>query len=74
MEKKERGLSSKMLSPCVSICKMDTKNNACVGCFRTRAEIASWSSMSEADQLELMKILSQRRTASASDNRRRSFR
>lgn len=35
------------MSPCVSVCRMDSVHNACLGCLRTREEIAAWASMDE---------------------------
>ena len=55
-------LSSKLPSPCISVCEMDPSDGVCMGCYRTRAEIASWRSMDEADQLQLLEILRERRS------------
>lgn len=54
---------AKSLSPCVAVCQMDPLDRVCLGCYRTREEIASWCSMSEADQRALLGILSERRAA-----------
>jgi len=48
-------------SPCISVCQMDPQDGVCVGCYRTRAEIAAWRSMSQDDQLVLLDILQDRR-------------
>jgi predicted Fe-S protein YdhL (DUF1289 family) len=40
-------------SPCNSICKLD-KNNVCIGCKRTIAEIASWSSLSNSEKQKII--------------------
>ena len=61
-------------SPCVSVCQMDTQDGVCVGCFRTRAEIAAWRSMSRDDQLVLLDILRDRRARSTGIVRRPSGR
>ena len=50
---------------------MDPADGVCLGCYRTRAEIASWLSMDEADQLILLDILSERRAAVIGAKRRR---
>mgnify|MGYP001253345662 FL=1 len=55
----------KLLSPCVSVCQMDAFDGICVGCFRTRAEIAAWGSMSQDDQMRLLDILRDRRAMAA---------
>ena len=42
----ERSLRSPgVLSPCVSVCRMDASAELCVGCYRTLDEIAQWSTM-----------------------------
>ncbi len=61
---------TKLPSPCVSICQMDAQDEMCLGCFRTRAEIATWQSMDQDDQLLLLEILRDRR-AEATGVRRR---
>ncbi len=60
----------KLPSPCVSICQLDAQDEMCVGCFRTRAEIASWSSMDHDDQMLLLDILRDRRSAATGVHRR----
>ncbi len=35
-------------SPCVNVCRMNPHTGLCEGCLRTIAEIAQWSSASEA--------------------------
>lgn len=32
-----------MLSPCISVCRMDASTGWCEGCLRTLDEIAGWS-------------------------------
>ncbi len=55
--------TAKLPSPCISVCQMDPSDGICLGCYRTRGEIASWRSMDQKDQLKLLDILSQRRAA-----------
>ena len=55
--------ASNLRSPCISVCQMDPVDGVCVGCHRTRIEIAAWGSMCESDQLKLLDILSERRAA-----------
>ena len=50
---------------------MDLADGVCIGCYRTRAEIASWCSMDEADHLTLLDILSERRAAATGAKRLR---
>ena len=61
----------KLPSPCVSVCQIDALDGVCVGCYRTRAEIATWGSMDQDDQMLLLDILRDRR-AKATGVRRRS--
>ena len=63
--------AAKLPSPCISVCQMDPLNGVCLGCYRTRGEIASWRSMDEADQLKLLDILSERRAVATGAKRRR---
>lgn len=50
----ERSLRSPaVLSPCVSVCRMDTRSRLCAGCYRTLDEIAQWSVMTELSKAEV---------------------
>ena len=54
-------------SPCVKICELD-QDGVCVGCGRTRAEIAGWMSMSDAEKAQVVERADKRKRAmSASD-------
>ena len=44
-------------SPCVKVCVIHPDPEICVGCFRTRAEIAGWSRMSPEARREIMAAL-----------------
>jgi len=48
-------------SPCNSVCRIDGRSGWCLGCRRTIAEIAAWSTLSEADKRALCEALPQRR-------------
>lgn len=48
-------------SPCVKICELD-RNDVCVGCGRTRAEIAGWTAMSEAQKAKVVELAEKRRS------------
>jgi predicted Fe-S protein YdhL (DUF1289 family) len=37
-------------SPCVGVCKIDDDTGFCLGCARTRTEVAAWPSLSEPAQ------------------------
>lgn len=34
-------------SPCTGVCRIDERSGWCVGCARTLAEIAAWSTLSD---------------------------
>ncbi len=48
-------------SPCVKICELD-REDVCVGCGRTRAEIAAWMSMSELQKAKVVELAEKRRS------------
>ncbi|PTX52304.1 hypothetical protein IQ03_01094 [Gemmobacter caeni] len=50
-----------ILSPCVRTCRL--LNEVCVGCGRTRAEIALWTRMTEAERDAVMSRLDQQGSA-----------
>jgi predicted Fe-S protein YdhL (DUF1289 family) len=37
-------------SPCIGVCQLDGRTQACIGCGRTIDEIAAWSSLSEEER------------------------
>ena len=41
-------------SPCTKICVLDDVTGLCQGCGRTRAEIAAWGMMGEAERQAIM--------------------
>ena len=47
-------------SPCTKVCILDERAGLCVGCGRTREEIALWGSMPEARRLAIMATLEAR--------------
>ncbi len=49
-------------SPCVKICELDA-HDVCVGCGRTRGEIAGWTSMSDAQKAKVVEVAALRRSA-----------
>ena len=70
----EKPEANKVLSPCISVCEMDALEGICVGCYRTRAEIAKWGSMDQDDQILLLDILRERRAKATGVPRRASRR
>lgn len=49
-----------MRSPCIQVCRIDEQSGWCIGCGRTLTEIASWGSVSEAQQAEIWRQLPER--------------
>ena len=52
-----------VLSPCISICKMDSNTGLCEGCLRTIDEIARWAQMNDNQKRAVWQGLSLRRPA-----------
>lgn len=50
-------------SPCVSICSMNAATGLCEGCFRTRGEIAAWSSAGNDGKRRIWNTIGQRMDA-----------
>ena len=47
-------------TPCVKICVVDPETGFCIGCGRTRMEIAGWISMAPAERHTIMESLPER--------------
>jgi predicted Fe-S protein YdhL (DUF1289 family) len=47
-------------TPCVNICLLDDESGLCIGCGRTRGEIARWIDMTPAARRAIMAALPQR--------------
>ena len=50
-------------SPCVAVCAMNPLIGQCIGCFRTREEIAAWIRLSDTERDAIMRELPARRAA-----------
>ena len=50
-------------SPCIAVCQLDPKSGQCLGCFRTTDEIGIWPTASDAERLEILGRLKDRRRA-----------
>ena len=48
-------------SPCTKLCTMDAQDRYCLGCARTRAEIAAWWTLSDAEKRAVLAALPARR-------------
>jgi predicted Fe-S protein YdhL (DUF1289 family) len=57
-------------TPCVNICVVDRETSQCIGCGRTRVEIADWLNMSAAERRDVMTLLPDR-LANLTKNRKR---
>lgn len=44
----EYGEAARVMSPCVLVCTLDIATGWCLGCGRTDAEIAEWSTVDDA--------------------------
>jgi uncharacterized protein len=50
-----------METPCINVCVIDAASGLCLGCYRTRDEIAGWSHMAPEGRRRLMANLASRR-------------
>ena len=57
-------------SPCVGICQLDLTADLCIGCFRTRDEVAVWGAASDEVKYEILARTRERRIASKERNSR----
>jgi predicted Fe-S protein YdhL (DUF1289 family) len=48
-------------SPCVSLCRIDRDSELCVGCLRTRDEIAAWRDADDAFRRAVWIAIAERR-------------
>lgn len=50
-------------SPCKLICQLDLKTSLCLGCGRSREEIARWTRLTDAQRRSIMQELDARMEA-----------
>jgi hypothetical protein len=62
--------TSEIETPCVKICVVDPETGFCIGCGRTRSEIAGWLAMTAPERRGIMLGLSER-VASLTQRKRR---
>jgi uncharacterized protein len=62
--------SQEIETPCVNVCVVDPESGFCIGCGRTRSEIAGWVAMSAAERREVMAGL-EARVETLTRNKRR---
>jgi uncharacterized protein len=63
-----------METPCVKLCVVDPVTGFCIGCGRTRLEVASWLDFSPQERRQVMAGLDQRMRALTASHRRRGGR
>ncbi len=61
-------------SPCISICELDAVSGYCIGCLRTREEIAIWGRADSSTRLEILDKLRDRLAESGGGRRRETKR
>jgi len=47
-------------TPCVKVCVIDPETGFCIGCGRTRGEIAGWLALSPVERRSVMETLPER--------------
>jgi hypothetical protein len=47
-------------TPCIKVCVVDPETGFCIGCGRTRMEIAGWLGMADAERRTIMDALPER--------------
>lgn len=57
-------VSEKVGSPCVSICALDERD-ICIGCQRTGDEILRWTTMTNDERREVLRLVAEREKAVA---------
>jgi hypothetical protein len=51
--------SDKVRSPCVSICALD-EHDICIGCHRSGDEILRWTSMTNQERRDVLRLVAER--------------
>lgn len=51
---------SEIVTPCIKICVVDPQTGFCIGCGRTRPEIAGWIAMPPEERSRVMEGLPER--------------
>ncbi|MEQ1803687.1 MAG: DUF1289 domain-containing protein [Gammaproteobacteria bacterium] len=65
-EPREAETASAIESPCTKVCVVDSENGLCIGCGRSLAEIAAWSTLSEQERRRIISALKQVRAGNGS--------
>jgi len=53
-------MSRSLTTPCIHVCILDPDLGLCLGCGRTRDEIAQWGRLAESERLAIMADLDAR--------------
>mgnify|MGYP003836000633 CR=1 FL=1 len=61
-------------SPCISVCQLDDATGLCLGCWRTRDEIAVWGRADTETRLAILEKLHERREHARGVRRRENRR
>ena len=61
---------AKVDSPCVGICQLDLDSDMCIGCFRTRDEVAVWGAASDRMKRDILAKTRERRVVNREGNLR----
>ncbi|MEZ5730534.1 MAG: DUF1289 domain-containing protein [Burkholderiaceae bacterium] len=54
-------LAGSVVSPCISVCRLDRASGLCEGCLRTIDEIAGWSAMNDPQRRAVLARVAARR-------------
>ena len=54
-----------VLSPCISVCRIDDATGLCVGCLRTLDEIAAWGMLDDDARRDVWRAIDERRAPRA---------
>lgn len=52
--------TGEMLSPCISVCRLNDASGMCDGCFRTRDEITAWGNADDERKRSIWTLIEQR--------------
>ena len=55
--------TGEIISPCISVCRMNAATALCEGCFRTRDEIAAWGNAGDDVKLATWARIEERMAA-----------
>ncbi|MGE8942594.1 DUF1289 domain-containing protein [Leptospira interrogans] len=56
-----------MDTPCIKVCVINPETRVCEGCYRTLAEIAQWSRLSDEQRRQIMNALPARRARQSAE-------